>query len=316
MSETKPYFSIVIPLFNKESLIKKTLETVLIQTYQDFEIVIVNDGSKDNSVKIVESIKDSRIRIIHQKNQGVSIARNNGIKESKAPYIVFLDADDIWLSNFLETIHDMTINFPEAGMYATNYELVDNKNQHTPLDIQALPNKNYIGLIPNYFKSVTLGDLLVWTSAVCIPKKIFFENNIWFPEGQKFGEDQHVWARVAMLFEIAYNTKVCAKYMIEAENNTREKDSKEKDPQKSILNLREFACDIKEKEKEIYFNRYFQRYISIQVLSNMKNGNKLYAIKQLFKYNLYLKYKIKFLFLFFIPIAVYPFIKKFKNLIK
>ena len=316
MNKGKPYFSIVIPLYNKQTHAKETIDTILSQTYQDFEIVIVNDGSKDNSLKIVESIKDSRIRIINQVNQGVSAARNNGIKESKAPYIVFLDADDIWLSNFLETIHDMTINFPEAGMYATRYELVDNKNQHTSLDIQALPNKNYIGLIPNYFKSVTLGDLPVCASAVCIPKKIFSENNIWFPVDEKYGEDQHVWARVAMKYEIAYNTKVCALYMLGTVNNTTIEGSKEKEPHNSILSLVEFKETIENEEKRKYFDKYIQRSISIQILSNMKNGNKIYGIKQVFRYKLHFKYKIKFILLFFIPISFYSYLKKFKNIIK
>ncbi len=316
MNKIKPYFSVIIPLYNKEKHIKETIETVLSQTFQDFEIIVVNDGSKDNSLKIIESIEDRRIRIINQDNQGVSVARNEGIREAKAPYIAFLDADDLWLNDFLENIHQMTISFPNAGIYATSYELVDNKGVHKPINIKALPNKNYIGIIPNYFKSVALGDLLVWTSAVCIPKKIFSENNIWFPIGEKYGEDQHVWARIAMLFKIAYNTKACALYMIETENNTLEGDSKEKDPQGSIMSLKSFSKTMKDKNELKYFNIYYKRYIARQVLLNMKNGNKLYAIKQIFKYKLNLKYKIKFLFLLSTPISFYPFFKKFKNLIK
>lgn len=87
MNKTKPYFSVVIPLYNKQSHVKETIQTVLAQTFQDFEIVVVNDGSKDDSVKIVEAIQDDRIRLIHQENQGVSVARNNGIKEAKAEHI-------------------------------------------------------------------------------------------------------------------------------------------------------------------------------------------------------------------------------------
>lgn len=316
MTEHKPFFSVVIPLYNKQNHVKETIESVLSQTFQNFEILVVNDGSIDYSVQIVESIKDNKIRIINQENQGVSIARNTGIKEANAQYIAFLDADDLWLPNFLETIYQMIIRFPEAGIYATSYELVNKEGKHTPINIKALPSQDYIGIIPNYFKSATLGDLPVCASAVCIPKKIFLENSICFPEGQKYGEDQHVWARVAILFEIAFNTKSCALYMIESENNTRESDSQETEPQESILSLKGFSHKIEQKEKIEYFNKYYQRYISNQVLSNMKNGNKLYAVKQLFKYKLYLKYKVKFLFLFFIPLGLYPFIKRFKNIIR
>ena len=104
MNENQPYFSVVVPLYNKQSHVRETIETILSQTYQDFEIVVVNDGSKDDSLKIVESIKDSRLRIINQENQGVSVARNNGIKASKAEYIVLLNDNDIVLIIVIEKI--------------------------------------------------------------------------------------------------------------------------------------------------------------------------------------------------------------------
>ena len=88
--------SIVIPLYNKEQQIGKTLESVFAQSFQDYEVVIVNDGSTDKSVEIVEGMADKRIRLINQKNSGVSAARNKGIQESRGEYIAFLDADDEW----------------------------------------------------------------------------------------------------------------------------------------------------------------------------------------------------------------------------
>lgn len=95
-------FSVIIPLYNKESQIKKTLESVLNQTFKDFEIVIVNDGSIDKSIEVVESFDDNRIRIINQNNSGVSQARNRGIIEANRKWIAFLDADDLWKPNKLE----------------------------------------------------------------------------------------------------------------------------------------------------------------------------------------------------------------------
>ena len=310
----KPYFSIVIPLYNKQSHVKETIQTVLAQTFQDFEIVVVNDGSKDDSVKIVEAIQDDRIRLIHQENQGVSVARNNGIKEAKAEHIAFLDADDIWLPDFLQTIYDMSINFPDAGMYSTQYEKMDNTGNKTPINLKGLPSKEYVGILPNYFKSVALGDTLIWTSALCIPKKVFIENDIWFPVGEKYGEDQHVWARVAMLFDIAYNTKVCALYMIEAENNTIENILKEKDPHESILSLRAYRDSIKDEEKLKYFDKYIEKNIAMFIFLNMRNNSKLYGINQLFKFKLSIKYKIKYLLMFFTPNKIYSFLIKVKNM--
>ena len=93
-----PKISVIIPLFNKGFIISETLESVLVQTFTDFEIVIVNDGSTDGCVqKIKDYTSDTRIRIINQKNQGVSVARNIGVYHAKYEYIAFLDGDDEWL---------------------------------------------------------------------------------------------------------------------------------------------------------------------------------------------------------------------------
>lgn len=95
--------SVVIPLYNKEKQIANTLHSVLRQTFQNFEIVVVNDGSTDNSVQEVEKVNDIRIRIVHQNNAGVSAARNKGIEEARYDIIAFLDADDEWKAEYLET---------------------------------------------------------------------------------------------------------------------------------------------------------------------------------------------------------------------
>ena len=87
-------FSVVIPLYNKEHYIGKTLKSVLNQTFQDFEIIVVNDGSTDHSLDAARSIKSDRVQIISQENAGVAVARNTGIEHASAEYIAFLDADD------------------------------------------------------------------------------------------------------------------------------------------------------------------------------------------------------------------------------
>ena len=92
-------FSVVIPLYNKELSIINTIQSVLDQTFQNFEIVVVNDGSTDRSVEMVEQFNDPRIRIINKSNGGVSSARNRGIQEAKYELVAFLDADDFWEQN-------------------------------------------------------------------------------------------------------------------------------------------------------------------------------------------------------------------------
>ena len=98
-------FSVVIPLYNKEEFVAQTLKSVVGQTYQNFEVVIVNDYSNDNSLDVVKAIDDHRIKIIeHSENKGLSASRNTGISAATHTHIAFLDADDYWDSTFLETI--------------------------------------------------------------------------------------------------------------------------------------------------------------------------------------------------------------------
>lgn len=109
--------SVIIPLYNKAHTIVNTLTTVMSQTYQDFEIVIVNDGSTDKSVEVInEHFHDPRIRLINQENAGVSAARNKGVKEAKGDWIAFLDADDEWLPKYLETLTSALYMYPAANM--------------------------------------------------------------------------------------------------------------------------------------------------------------------------------------------------------
>lgn len=113
--------SIVIPLYNKEKFIKNTINSVLRQSYKDFELVIVDDGSTDDSVNIVKSISDSRIRIISKQNEGVSKTRNRGIIEAKGEYIFFLDADDYLVPEALNILYDLMKCYPQKDIYVASY---------------------------------------------------------------------------------------------------------------------------------------------------------------------------------------------------
>src|SRR5690606_955976 len=99
------FFSVIIPLFNKEKYIKATLDSVFKQTFQDFEIIVINDGSTDNSENEVLKFDSSKIRYFKTENKGVSAARNFGINQAKGRFITFLDADDYWLPHFLSEIY-------------------------------------------------------------------------------------------------------------------------------------------------------------------------------------------------------------------
>lgn len=108
--------SVIIPLYNKEPIIERSLRSVLSQDYDDFEVIVVNDGSTDKSAEIVRSINDSRIRLIEQENGGPSNARNVGVANAKGDYVVTIDADDELAENALRIFSSYSQNHPEADM--------------------------------------------------------------------------------------------------------------------------------------------------------------------------------------------------------
>lgn len=206
--------SIIIPLYNKEQSIASTLQSVLKQTYQDFEIVIVNDGSTDHSVEEVTKVLDPRIRLIHQNNAGVSAARNQGIEEAKGEYIAFLDADDEWKTDYLKTQYELILKYPECNVFACNYEFKDAQGKVTPTIIRKLPFKGEDSILSNYFEVASCSHPPLWTSAVMV-KKNAIQSIGGFPIGIKSGEDLLTWARLAVNGKIAYNKQAYAVFNVE-----------------------------------------------------------------------------------------------------
>ncbi|HEX2591119.1 MAG TPA: glycosyltransferase family 2 protein [Rhizomicrobium sp.] len=107
MADVTPFFSVVVPAYNRAHVLERSLRSVLTQTFQDFEIVVVDDGSSDNPRAVVDAIGDPRIRFLHQENQGGAAARNTGIDAAIGRFIAFLDSDDIFLPHHLQSMHDL-----------------------------------------------------------------------------------------------------------------------------------------------------------------------------------------------------------------
>jgi glycosyltransferase involved in cell wall biosynthesis len=214
-----PCVSVVIPLYNKEPYIKRAIDSVLAQTVNNFELIVVDDGSTDMSANVVKSISDKRIRLIQQKNLGVSAARNRGIEESNADLIAFLDADDEWFPTFLETICFLRQKYPQAGAYATAYKYELNEKEFKLYDFQKGQRD---GLITSYFKSAAITDGIISSSTVTVPKNIFIEIGK-FPVGEWWGEDTDMWGRIALKYPIAFSSDCNAIYHSEASNRACEK---------------------------------------------------------------------------------------------
>lgn len=208
-------FSVIIPLYNKELSIGNTIQSVLNQTYQDYEIVIVNDGSTDSSLQVVEKINDSRIRIINKPNRGVSSARNRGIKEAKYEWIAFLDGDDLWDPNKLEELYKIIISNNNIDWIITAFTIIINNKK-----------KNEI----KYFKSGILSNIIddllqglkIHTSAVIVKKERFLEDErLYFTEGINNSEDREVWYKLCCKFPKPYYVnKTLSTYFVDRRSNS------------------------------------------------------------------------------------------------
>lgn len=200
-------FSVVIPLFNKAPYVKKALESVFNQTFRDFELIVVDDGSTDNSFSIVrEVIEGAGVdhQLIRQDNAGVSTARNNGVTASCGEYICFLDADDWWAPNFLERMDWLIKAYPDAGIYGVNYYIVSRGKQRIALHI---PSTGYINYCDCYRKL----QMPLTSISIAIPKDVFRTMGGFKPH-LKLGEDFDLWIRIALSRKVAYLDEPLAYY--------------------------------------------------------------------------------------------------------
>ena len=161
-------FSVVIPLYNKEKEIIETIHSVMCQSYAPDEIIVVDDGSTDNGVNIIKENFQDKIKLISQKNMGVSSARNRGISEAKNEYICLLDADDLWETGFLEEMEKLIKLFPEALFYSTSHKNIDERGEY--LKSKLTFEESYIGNIENFIDTFRKNYGLVNSSSACIRK--------------------------------------------------------------------------------------------------------------------------------------------------
>lgn len=198
-------FSVIMPLYNKALYVANAIRSVLSQTFTDYELVVVDDGSKDDSAEIAARVikGHASCRLLKQENAGVSIARNIGVTESQGEYLCFLDADDWWESTFLEEMDRFIDEFPDAGVYGTNYTIVNETKRKTRVANVGVEDgfeKGYIHYCQIYAKTLAMP---LWTGAVCIPRQVFDEMQ-GFPKNIRLGEDFLLWIRIALKYKVAF----------------------------------------------------------------------------------------------------------------
>lgn len=193
-------FSVIIPLYNKAPYVNKAIESVMCQTNRNFELIVVDDGSTDDSLAIARSALEMcelPYQLIHQANSGVSTTRNNGVAASHGEFLCFLDADDWWAPTFLEKINKLIHDYPEAGIYGTNYYYVKNGRQNVCV---TTAETGYINYCHVYAEKL---QMPIWTGAVCVPRCTFNEFGGFRPH-LKLGEDFDLWIRIALKYKVAF----------------------------------------------------------------------------------------------------------------
>lgn len=244
-------FSVIIPYYNKEKYIERCIASVLNQTFQDFEIILVDDGSTDKGCEIIKAQYGNKITLISQTNQGVSTARNAGIKVAKYPFVAFLDADDCWHKQFLEKVKVIIDNEENVKIIGTHYSR----------DTHFLSNNyatiNYFKFV-NYFKSALRNTY--FTSSSVVISKSFFDKNPAFNSNLKRGEDIDVWIRVVQSGGNAfYITDTLSFYS--DEDIFQATNTKHELQQTLVGKINELYSGLKTESKNVDFNKFVSIYV-------------------------------------------------------
>lgn len=210
-------FSVIIPLFNKEQYVEKCIKSLSAQTYQDFEILVIDDGSSDSSVRRVQQLGSSKLTLIAQKNSGVSAARNRGIDLAKGDYICFLDADDWYEPAFLQNINELIERFDAASAYCSGYFLRKGAETRRSVEPTGYDGQEMF-LIDDFYDQWSRGAFF-YTSSICVSRALLQVTELRFPRNEQLGEDQDMWFSLVERGSIAYVRQPLSNYAIGTSNS-------------------------------------------------------------------------------------------------
>ena len=247
--------SIVMPLWNNSREVKRAIQGILRQTHAHYELLIVDDGSTDDSAAVVKSFTDGRIRFVQQKHTGVSAARNRGYREAHHDLIAFCDADDEWCPFFLETIVQLYLKYSGCSIFATHYSYRGRDGTVRLPILRGVPRGAWEGILDNYFSVAAKSDPPIWSSAVAVKKKAL-QSVGGFHEDVHSGEDLLLWATLAVRFHIAYTSKPSAIFWLRDEIAKPTKPPSNPDLVGDQLLALLPAVDL-------HHRKYFLRYVSL-----------------------------------------------------
>ncbi len=265
-----PHFSVIIPLYNKAPYVRKTVKSVLCQTFTDWELIIIDNGSTDGSNEVVAEFTDSRIQIVQlAENVGVSNARNKGATLATAPLITFLDADDWWDPTFLEEMANLIDRHPDAGIYGTGYYIVKNgRRRVAPIGVDETFTEGEINYCHVYAKTLCMP---LTSISVCIPRMVFNETG-GFPAEIKLGEDFMLWLRIALNHKTVLLNKPLSNYNQDVDSAFRGTHNKRYNPDTFMT---------------FYFDRFAEEESKNHDLKILLDKLRVYTLMNFRKNNLY-----------------------------
>lgn len=289
----QPKITIIVPLYNKVAEVDRALKSILTQTISEYELLIIDGGSTDGSLNVVEPyLQDSRIRLLHQKSKGLPAGRNEAILESKGDLIAFLDADDEWHPNFLETIIRLYNTYPGAGIYATAYErcVIDICKDNIVRGLP--PERPWEGYIPSYFRMyVEAGYPPFCPCSVALDRHVFDKVGYFNPDS-RVGEDVEMWVKVAFNCDIVFTTNMCARYHLIASNKMT-CDFKALSLHPAVIYLEGIPCQIIQMKSDYDEIQRFIEYLKlVTAYFNIGAGDMIRA-KQLIKMSRSSKFMLK-----------------------
>jgi glycosyltransferase involved in cell wall biosynthesis len=209
----EPLVSVIIPAFNASNFLKDSIESVLNQSYENIELIVINDGSKDDTEKIALSY-GSKIKYFFQTNAGVSLALNNGINQSKGEYIAWLSHDDCFMPDKIKKQIDCLRLNPDSQICYTNYNVINDLGEH-----QGVIN------VPYYEKDIfsihLLQAMFVCGSTVLIKRNCFFDKNIFFDESLRYAQDADLWMKLSFNYKFIHINEYLVNWRFHANQGSR-----------------------------------------------------------------------------------------------
>lgn len=263
-------FSVIIPLYNKQSEIGRTIESVLAQSVVPHEIVVVDDGSTDRSAEIVESFHSPLIKLIRQSNAGECAARNRAMAEATGDYYALVDADDAWKPDFLKTIAGLIEQYPDCGIYSTGFDVI-NTDGRTPGRTIAVR-----GVVDNFFRQSMTRFVSIPSASVLWSKAVRELGG--FPEGMRLGGDQYMWTKIASRYRVCFTPERMTDYYMAASNRS----AAIYKPEQTVYSFRDFRGS-----GDVWLDEYIARVELGKALVISAKGGSEFALstERFYSYN-------------------------------